>query len=34
MGANPHANGGKLLRELHMPDFRNYAVKVPAPTAV
>ena len=34
MGANPHANGGKLLRELRMPDFRNYAVKVPAPTAV
>ena len=34
MGANPHANGGNLLRELRMPDFRNYAVKVPAPTAV
>jgi xylulose-5-phosphate/fructose-6-phosphate phosphoketolase len=34
MGANPHANGGKLLRELHMPDFRNYAVNVPAPTAI
>jgi len=34
MGANPHANGGKLLRELNMPDFRDYAVKVPAPTAV
>ena len=33
MGANPHANGGKLLRALHMPDFRNYAVSVPAPTA-
>ena len=33
MGANPHANGGKLLRPLHMPDFRNYAVSVPAPTA-
>ncbi len=33
MGSNPHANGGKLLRELHMPDFRNYAVSVPAPTA-
>ena len=29
MGANPHANGGKLLRELRMPDFRNYAVSVP-----
>jgi xylulose-5-phosphate/fructose-6-phosphate phosphoketolase len=34
MGANPHANGGKLLRALHMPDFRNYAVSVPSPTAV
>jgi xylulose-5-phosphate/fructose-6-phosphate phosphoketolase len=34
MGANPHANGGKLLRGLNMPDFRDYAVKVPKPTAV
>ena len=34
MGANPHANGGKLLKMLNMPDFRDYAVKVPAPTAV
>ncbi|MBC7658525.1 MAG: hypothetical protein H7249_02335 [Chitinophagaceae bacterium] len=25
--ANPHANGGKLLRDLHMPDFREYATK-------
>jgi xylulose-5-phosphate/fructose-6-phosphate phosphoketolase len=33
MGANPHANGGLLLRELELPDFRNYAVDVPAPTA-
>jgi len=31
MGANPHANGGMLLRDLRMPDFRNYAVDVPAP---
>ena len=31
MGANPHANGGLLLRDLVMPDFRNYAVKVPKP---
>jgi xylulose-5-phosphate/fructose-6-phosphate phosphoketolase len=31
MGANPHANGGILLRDLVMPDFRNYAVKVPKP---
>ena len=31
MGANPHANGGLLLRELIMPDFRDYAVDVPKP---
>jgi xylulose-5-phosphate/fructose-6-phosphate phosphoketolase len=31
MGANPHANGGLLLRDLRMPDFRRYAVDVPAP---
>src|ERR1039458_955980 len=31
MGANPHANGGILLRDLRMPDFRDYAAKVPAP---
>ncbi|MHB8487600.1 MAG: phosphoketolase family protein [Candidatus Dormibacteria bacterium] len=31
MGANPHANGGLLLRDLEMPDFRDYAVAVPAP---
>ena len=31
MGANPHANGGLLLRELEMPDFRDYAVAVDAP---
>ena len=31
MGANPHANGGLLLRDLVMPDFRNYAVSVPKP---
>ncbi|MCZ2340744.1 MAG: phosphoketolase family protein [Bacteroidales bacterium] len=29
MGANPHANGGLLLRDLRMPDFRDYAVPVP-----
>jgi len=33
MGANPHANGGALLRELELPDFREYAVEVPAPAA-
>jgi xylulose-5-phosphate/fructose-6-phosphate phosphoketolase len=31
MGANPHANGGQLLRELRMPDFRDYAVEVKKP---
>jgi xylulose-5-phosphate/fructose-6-phosphate phosphoketolase len=31
MGANPHANGGLLLRDLVMPDFRDYAVSVPKP---
>ena len=31
MGANPHANGGVLLKDLKMPDFRNYAVEVPKP---
>jgi xylulose-5-phosphate/fructose-6-phosphate phosphoketolase len=31
MGANPHANGGLLLRGLRLPDFRDYAVKVPRP---
>ena len=34
MGANPHANGGVLLRDLNLPDFRDYAVKVPSPGAV
>ncbi|MBS6366681.1 MAG: phosphoketolase family protein, partial [Clostridiales bacterium] len=31
MGANPHANGGRLLRDLRLPDFRQYAVEVPQP---
>jgi xylulose-5-phosphate/fructose-6-phosphate phosphoketolase len=31
MGMNPHANGGLLLRDLQLPDFRNYAVKVDKP---
>jgi xylulose-5-phosphate/fructose-6-phosphate phosphoketolase len=31
MGANPHANGGQLLRDLRLPDFRSYAVNVPKP---
>jgi xylulose-5-phosphate/fructose-6-phosphate phosphoketolase len=34
MGANPHANGGLLLRDLRLPDFTSYAVDVPAPGAV
>ena len=34
MGANPHANGGLLLKDLRMPDFRDYAVEVPSPGAV
>jgi xylulose-5-phosphate/fructose-6-phosphate phosphoketolase len=34
MGANPHANGGLLLKDLIMPDFRAYAVPVPRPGAV
>jgi xylulose-5-phosphate/fructose-6-phosphate phosphoketolase len=31
MSANPHANGGELLRDLRLPNFRNYAVEVPKP---
>ena len=31
MSANPHANGGELLRELVLPDFRDYAVEVTSP---
>jgi len=34
MGANPHANGGALLRDLRMPDFREYALEVPKPGAI
>jgi xylulose-5-phosphate/fructose-6-phosphate phosphoketolase len=34
MGANPHTNGGALLRELRMPDFREYAVKLGSPGSV
>jgi xylulose-5-phosphate/fructose-6-phosphate phosphoketolase len=33
MGANPHANGGRLLKDLEMPDFRDYAVAVSTPGA-
>ena len=34
MGANPHSNGGQLLQDLIMPDFRQYAVAVPKPGSV
>jgi xylulose-5-phosphate/fructose-6-phosphate phosphoketolase len=34
MGANPHANGGLLKRELKLPDFREFAVDVPCPGGV
>ena len=34
MSANPHANGGLLLRDLRLPDFRGFAVKVPKPGGV
>ena len=34
MSANPHANGGLLLRDLELPNFRDYAVAVPAPGAM
>jgi xylulose-5-phosphate/fructose-6-phosphate phosphoketolase len=33
MGANPHANGGRLQRPLELPDFRTYGIDVPAPGA-
>ncbi len=31
MGANPHANGGKVLVELNVPDFKEYMLNIPAP---
>ncbi len=34
MGSNPHANGGLLLKDLLLPDYREYAVDVPAPATV
>ncbi len=34
MGANPHANGGLLLKDLKLPNFRDYAIKVPEPGQV
>jgi xylulose-5-phosphate/fructose-6-phosphate phosphoketolase len=34
MSANPHTNGGLLLKDLRMPDFRSFAIHVPAPGSV
>lgn len=34
MGANPHANGGILMRDLRMPDFHDHAINVPAPGSI
>lgn len=34
ISANPHANGGKLLRDLRLPDFKSYAVDIPKPGTV
>jgi len=34
MGANPHANGGALLKSLRLPEYRDYAVDVPQPGSV
>jgi len=34
MGDNPHANGGLLLRDLHLPDFSKYAIEIPVPGTV
>ena len=34
IGSNPHANGGKLLRDLRLPDFRAYGINVPSPGAL
>jgi xylulose-5-phosphate/fructose-6-phosphate phosphoketolase len=34
MGANPHTNGGLLLQDLKMPDFRNYAIALPQPGTI
>ena len=34
MGSSPHANGGRVLKDLDLPDLRDYAVEVPAPATV
>ncbi|GAA0904022.1 phosphoketolase family protein [Virgisporangium ochraceum] len=34
MSASPHANGGRLTRDLDLPDYRDYAIDVPTPATV
>jgi len=34
MGANPNANGGKILKDLVLPDFRKYGLKIKEPGIV
>jgi xylulose-5-phosphate/fructose-6-phosphate phosphoketolase len=34
MGSNPHTNGGRVLMDLDLPDFRDYAIEVPTPATV
>lgn len=34
MGSNPHTNGGLVLRDLHLPNFRHYALEIPSPGSV
>jgi xylulose-5-phosphate/fructose-6-phosphate phosphoketolase len=34
MGANPHANGGRLTKPLDLPEFQHYAIQVPAPATI
>jgi xylulose-5-phosphate/fructose-6-phosphate phosphoketolase len=34
MGANPHANGGRMKKALRLPDFRQYALKIDKPGAI
>lgn len=34
MGANPHTNGGKLLRDLRLPDFRDYGLRIDKPGSI
>ena len=34
LGANPHSNGGLLLRDLQLPEYRDYAIPVPHPGGI